>query len=588
MAIPQHGFIINYNLVWEVATLSWVVMTQPGGGSGGAVTIADGADAAEGFTTDAAVVSDANGTVSSKLRGLVKIFADVWDSVNHRLKVDGSGVTQPVSGTVTTTPPADATTNVTKLAGTATSVNSGLKDAGTLRVVLATDQPALTNKLLVTPDSVALPANQSVNAAQLAGTATSVNSGTKDAGTLRVVLATDQPALTNKLLVTPDSVALPANQSVNVAQFGGTGVVTGVGSTAAGVPRVTVSNDDVLTGPTALNANAVTVQTLMTGMVGAAGVIQAGTLTGTVSFEQSYDGGTTWSLAIVQNGTNTQVASIALTNPNAETLFHFLVGSSPSHVRVRVSAFTSGTANCYIRASRIASVFTVGALPVSQIGQVPSLFGSTMCGTNGATTTAVTVKPASTASAFTDTGHVVDVRPGGVFPASAVAADGLTNPTITQIGAADLLFNGTTWDRSHNNYRTTTGDTGAKTATFNGATQTNYDSTGAIITCRLGTVSGTTPTMTLKIQWSPDAGTTWLGMSNDTATSTVTTTSQIAMITCLPQANAANVYASAAAVAAQLNIVAYLPRTWRIVYTITGTTPSFTITAVDVAYVRQT
>jgi hypothetical protein len=73
-------------------------------------------------------------------------------------------------------------------------------------VVLATDQPALTNKLLVTPDSVALPANQSVNAAQLAGTTTDTNSGNKSAGTLRVVIATDQPALTNKLLVTADAV----------------------------------------------------------------------------------------------------------------------------------------------------------------------------------------------------------------------------------------------------------------------------------------------------------------------------------------------------------------------------------------------
>ncbi|SRR6266550_844136 len=98
-------------------------------------------------------------------------------------------------------------------------------------------------KLLVTPDSVALPANQSVNAAQIAGTAASVNSGAKDAGTLRVVLATDQPALTNKLLVTPDSVALPANQSVNAAQFGGTNVVTGTGVGGAGIPRVTVSSD---------------------------------------------------------------------------------------------------------------------------------------------------------------------------------------------------------------------------------------------------------------------------------------------------------------------------------------------------------
>lgn len=68
-------------------------------------TLADGADIAEGATTDAAVIADVSGSISGKIRGLVKIFADVWDSVNHRLKVDGSGVTQPVSiATMPTTP----------------------------------------------------------------------------------------------------------------------------------------------------------------------------------------------------------------------------------------------------------------------------------------------------------------------------------------------------------------------------------------------------------------------------------------------------------------------------------------------------
>lgn len=44
-------------------------------------------DSATGTTSDAAVVSDANGTVSGKLRGLVKMLADMWDSTNHFLKV---------------------------------------------------------------------------------------------------------------------------------------------------------------------------------------------------------------------------------------------------------------------------------------------------------------------------------------------------------------------------------------------------------------------------------------------------------------------------------------------------------------------
>lgn len=146
------------------------------------------------------------------------------------------------------------TTNAVSLAQLGTTTvdsNSGVKSAGTLRVVLATDQPALTNKLLVTPDSVALPANQSVNLNQAAGTALDVNSGTKSAGTIRVVLATDQPALTNKLLVTPDSVALPANQSVNVSQINAVTPLMGNGTTGTGSQRVTIASDN-----TAFSVNA--------------------------------------------------------------------------------------------------------------------------------------------------------------------------------------------------------------------------------------------------------------------------------------------------------------------------------------------
>jgi len=148
----------NQNFVWDTGLLVWVAETQPGGGGGGATTIADGADTAEGFTTDAAVVTDVGGTVSGKLRGLVKIFASVWDSVNGRLKVDGSGVTQPVSGTVTANQGGSPWgQNLTQLAGTAVDVNSGNKSAGTLRIVIATDQPQLTNALKVDGSAVNQP-----------------------------------------------------------------------------------------------------------------------------------------------------------------------------------------------------------------------------------------------------------------------------------------------------------------------------------------------------------------------------------------------------------------------------------------------
>jgi hypothetical protein len=108
------------------------------------------------------------------------------------------GGTQTVSGTVTTTPPSNASTNVAQVAGTTTDTNSGSKSAGTLRVVLATDQPQLTNKILVTPDSVALPANQSVNVAQMNGVATSMGSGIMGTGVQRVAVASDNDPVTVK------------------------------------------------------------------------------------------------------------------------------------------------------------------------------------------------------------------------------------------------------------------------------------------------------------------------------------------------------------------------------------------------------
>ncbi len=87
-------------------------------------------------------------------------------------------------------------------------------------------------------------AQQPVNNAQVGGTATDTNSGNKSAGTQRVVIATDQPQLTNKLLVTPDSVALPANQSVNVSQINGVTPLMGNGVTGTGSHRVTVASDN--------------------------------------------------------------------------------------------------------------------------------------------------------------------------------------------------------------------------------------------------------------------------------------------------------------------------------------------------------
>lgn len=71
---------------------------------------------------------------------------------------------------------ADQTMNLNKIAGTAPDVNSGAKSAGTLRVVLATDQPALTNPLLSTvAGDVASGVANTGNPVQVGGLAKTAN-----------------------------------------------------------------------------------------------------------------------------------------------------------------------------------------------------------------------------------------------------------------------------------------------------------------------------------------------------------------------------------------------------------------------------
>src|SRR6185312_5107023 len=153
------------------------------------------------------------------------------------VKVDGSAVTQPVSdgggsltvdngGTFAVQAAQSGAWNITNLSGTvslptgaATAAKQpALGTAGTASTDVITIQGiASMTKLLVTPDSVALPAHQSANVDQWNGTTVDTNSGNKSAGTLRVTLATDQVALTNALKVDPSAVTSPVSIAATVS-----------------------------------------------------------------------------------------------------------------------------------------------------------------------------------------------------------------------------------------------------------------------------------------------------------------------------------------------------------------------------------
>lgn len=244
---PEEGQAVRFvaPLAWDVNTLTWIYSVPAVGGVGGggdasaANQLLGNASLASIDTKVTGLATAANQTAEAALIGATTETAPVSDTALSGLNGRLQRIAQRLSSLILLLP--------TALSNGFLQVS--LKETITVPVSGAFFQATQP----VSFAQQALPANQSVNAAQMAGTATAVNSGLKDNGTQRVVLATDQPALTNKLLVTPDSVALPANQSVNVNQFGGSAVATGTGAAGAGVPRVTVSNDsNVLVTPPAL------------------------------------------------------------------------------------------------------------------------------------------------------------------------------------------------------------------------------------------------------------------------------------------------------------------------------------------------
>lgn len=117
------------------------VAGQAGGGS--AVSVSDGSDVAEGTTSDAAYTSGSV-TVVSILKGIFGKFTDGTQRGSFKL-LDTAGTNVGAidsSGALAS--------NLTKVGSTAVDTNSGNKSAGTQRVVIATDQPSLSNPIPVT------------------------------------------------------------------------------------------------------------------------------------------------------------------------------------------------------------------------------------------------------------------------------------------------------------------------------------------------------------------------------------------------------------------------------------------------------
>lgn len=392
------------------------------------------------------------------------------------------------------------------------------------------------------------------------------NSGNKSASTLRVVLATDQPALANKLLVTNTTDQSSHGTSDLVAddmvKWNGVAVSSPVatapdGTQTAPVVRPIQRKQTISETTAQLTANSV--------------------FTGAWHDSQT-------------DGTIFVTASSFADRASAAAGFVIQVSDDSSNASFTRTVTTS--------TSVISTLALIRAAICARYWRVVY--------TNGAAGSTTNLEINSTAYTFQPMLNPNDYSYGTAFSTPMVAIANLIAPpqssdgdgnlagqwpmngTATRMGISPYLFNGATWDRARGNWNTTTGDTGAKAATFNGATQTNYDSIGAIITILLGTVSGSSPTLAAQLQYSYDAGTNWLNIGP--AMANLTATAQTGVFHIHPS----NLSQSAGATPANLTNGATqsvflnmsLPRTWRIVYTIGGSSPSFAITAVYVNYIR--
>lgn len=199
------------------------------------------ANAGTNLNTSALALDATLATTNTDLGGVTET-APATDTASSGLNGRLQRIAQRVTSLIALLPSAlvggRLDVNTGSINGVATTMGNGVSGTGVQRVTLASDSTGQVALAAGSATIGALTANQSINAAQLAGTTTDTNSGNKSAGTLRVVLATDQPALTNKLLVTPD-----ANSAVNCAQMNGVTVTMGNGVSGTGVQRVTLASD---------------------------------------------------------------------------------------------------------------------------------------------------------------------------------------------------------------------------------------------------------------------------------------------------------------------------------------------------------
>jgi hypothetical protein len=213
-----------------------------------------------------------------------------------------------------------------------------------------------------------------------------------------------------------------------------------------------------VTGTGALGALNAAVQVSTAGLDTAGFQLAAGTLIGTIIPEVSFDGGTTWNSTYFDTLSNSKVSTIVFASSNPATAATIVGVGGSGLSRVRVSAYTSGTANITVRATTRTdpSVLFAGPAAVAGPPSVAQIGGSVTTSAPSYTTGTLNILSLNTSGGL----RVADIK----------------DPNLTVI---------------QNNATVTT--SGSMVITGVGDKELNF---GITIS---GTVSGTTPSLTYTV-----------------------------------------------------------------------------------------
>jgi hypothetical protein len=212
-----------------------------------------------------------------------------------------------------------------------------------------------------------------------------------------------------------------------------------------GLPVHAQAPADTVGTTVALNALNATASVTLSAGSGVGMLIASGTLAGTVVAEVSFDGGTTWGATVFFDpSTQTTASSVSLTNPNAATQRTIVIAGGASHARVRVSSFTSGSANATARSTQNSGANYTALAAGTTVAATQSGTWTAQPG-NTANTTAWLVAGARTSN--TAVGGAVNF---GVIPAIANAsAPAFTDANMVAL-STDLAGNARTIDLNGN------------------------------------------------------------------------------------------------------------------------------------------